>query len=634
MAQQDPQEQQRRSQKSPDTSIGPILQVQDLTGGVSLRGSASKMRPQDARKLMNATISEVGELGVAHGWATFSTTSLGNRRIQGGKRAYLNGSTFTVAADNGSVYRPSDAGVWGAAVLTGLHATNPIDFLYDRDIVIEFDGSTTPKKSKDGTTWTQLGIDAPGTAPTAAAVAGGSLTNGNTYQFVYAYRDSTLSHTGNVSASVSQAAAGANLTVRVSVTASTDPQVDKIVLYALDFTGGESVYRKHSEIANATTTIDVTAETWEDNEEAPTDHNVAEPMVHGVVWKNRVWGVDAVVSNRIRFSQIFQAQSWPANFYIDIPYARGEGITLMVPLGDLLIVFGYTTFFTIIGQTSLDFEVRPALGTQDGALGMRAGTLLENGVVHAGASGVYLFTGATDELLSYRIGPAWDDMIDSSSSAELGLVAVVYHQLAKKLRIGVPSLFPTDARGEWIMDLSRTRIDEEPAWMASNRTIGGYILWDGRENTVGNYGRLFSWSPTIAKLYEEETGASADGGSMVLEYTGPGISFGLQRSRIIETYLELQPAGSGVLIADLNVDGQTMGSQAIDVSSGFSRYGSALYGSSRYGGANRLTRVVMWPLQAEGYVAQLLLNYTGQGELKIFTYGHNVIPENLPRGIT
>lgn len=627
------------AKKSADTSIGPIFQVRDLTAGVNLRPTATNVQPNQARRLVNSAIGNAGELGVYPGYDKLSTTSLASRRAQGGRRIYLSGSTFTLAADNGSIYKPNDAGVWGSAVDTGWHATNPIDFPYDRDMVAVFDGNGVPDKTTDGSTFTQLGIDAPTVAPSASAVAGGSLVNGDTYEVAYAYYDSALNQIGNISVVDTQAAAGANLTVRVAVTASADPQVTNIYLYARDVTAGEEILRFHSTNANTTGNIDITSNNWDAQEEAPTDHDVALPMSFGVVWKNRWWGRDATVKNRLRFSQIFQPQSWPDTFFVDIPFERGEDITMLIPLGDVLIVFGYTRFYLIIGQTSLDFEVRPALGGQTGALGFRAGDVMENGVIHVGASGVYLFNGASDELLSYSIDTAWQAAMDNTSAADLALVPVAYHKSSKELRVAVQYLYPVGTKGEWILDMNRTKVasggdsDTGPAWFSTTRTIGGYIQWDGNEAATGNQGRIFSWNTATIEIFEERTGTSADGADITMEYDGYMLPFGLQSARVVETYLEYQPS-QGTLTVDLKVDGRRMGTQSFDLGSNLPRYGTGTYGVSAYaGGADRAILPVMWPLEAEGRTAQLLVKYVGQGDFKLYTYGHNAMPEDLPRGV-
>jgi hypothetical protein len=168
-----------------------LLRVSDLSAGIELRQSPSLLKPSQARLLRNWSLQEPGALLVFPGWESFSTASLGSRRIQGGQRVYLDGvAPFNLASDNGNVYKPSDAGVWGAAVLASRSTTTQHYFPHDRDFVAQFDGVNIPKKSTDGTTWTQMGIDAPSVAPSASAVAGGSLIAGNTYEVSYSYVDS------------------------------------------------------------------------------------------------------------------------------------------------------------------------------------------------------------------------------------------------------------------------------------------------------------------------------------------------------------------------------------------------------------------------------------------------------------
>jgi hypothetical protein len=126
--------------------------------------------------------------------------------------------------------------------------------------------------------------------------------------------------------------------VTLTLTKHPDAQVDTLVVYARDVTAGETV-RRIGTVANpagATTTYAVTTNTWGSGTEAPTDHTVPQVMSFAVIWKNRWWGRDAVVKNRMRFTQIFEAQSWPADFTIDIPFERGDDIAAILPLGDTL----------------------------------------------------------------------------------------------------------------------------------------------------------------------------------------------------------------------------------------------------------------------------------------------------------
>lgn len=607
-------------------SVPQLVMVDDLSGGLDLRVEGSLLKPHQSQLLRNWSLRKPGSLTVLPGWKTFSTTSLGNRRIQGGQRVYLAGQTpFTLASDNGSVYKPSDGGVWGAAVNATRHATNEHHFVHDRDLVAVFDGNTPPIKSTDGSTWTQMGISAPTVAPTPSAVAGGSLVAGNTYEVSYAYQDDALGHVGSESATATAAAAGANLTIRVGVTASADTQVDKIVLYVRDVTAGETVRRKYAEYANTTTNRDITANTWGSNEEARSDNGLpVATIVAGLVWKNRWWGW---AGNRLYFTQIFEPQSWGALFYIDLPFERGDTIAAGAAQGDTLVLWGQSSqAFLVIGQTSLDFEVRPALGSQAGAFGPRAVKLIESGVIHAAAEGVYIFDGASDRLLSYNIDPAWRALVTGVTATNLAKISVVYHGLTKEVRIGVTNLYPWGESGEWILDLNRTRSQEAPAWTSSDRGIGGYILWDGNEPTTGNRGRLFSWGLTTAQLFEENTGTSADGADMIADYEGSTHAMGGYIALLNEAYVEYQPADGDFSLTP-RVDGVLKGSLDVDIGSSLATVGSAIVGTSVIGSSARQLAVLDLPLSCEGRTFSFRARYSGQDDFTWYSYGTEIVPE-------
>ena len=66
-----------------------------------------------------------------------------------------------------------------------------------------------------------------------------------------------------------------------------------------------------------------------------------------------------------------------------------------------------------------------------------------------------------------------------------------------------------------MLDLYKTQQqDGSPAWTETDRTIGGYISYDGPEATDGDRGRLFSWHSSHCQVFEEAVGTDADGISM------------------------------------------------------------------------------------------------------------------------
>jgi hypothetical protein len=529
-----------KSQTQPAT-VGKAYQLLPVIGpsaGVDLRTTPTLLPPEKAHTLVNFSLTEPGALVVRPGWRAFSS-QLGTGRIQGGARVYLNtaipaaaSTAFSVIGWNGGLYQLTDSGGWVSTtpVLTGLSAKE-YSFPSDRDLVAVMDGSTTPWKSTNGATWTKLGITAPTVASTLSSKANGSLS-ASEFEINYAYKDRDLaveSNGGSTPSTVTLSSTGA---IEVQCANSTDPQVDAIILYARNKTNGETVRRKVSSFAMQSTaagshsTTTITSSVWTTNDEEPTDHTPAPVLSFGVVWKNRWWARSATVTNRLHFTQIFQPQSWPALFYIDIPFERGDAIQALIPLGDTLIVCGTTKKFLILGQTSLDFDVRPTIASINGAFGFRSVAAIENTVITAGPAGVSSFDGATDKLLNFDLEPGWRDLVANGSPTDLAKISLVYHQQLKELRISVPRRYPTGTWGEWILDLNRTRTTQQPAWTATDRTVGGYVLWDGPETQAGNQQRLLTWHSSNAQIFEESVGTSANSSNLTAEYEGPGLTLG------------------------------------------------------------------------------------------------------------
>lgn len=624
------------------TRVYQVLDITDLSGGLDLRRSPTLLGPDRARVLRNYSLGSPGELVVRPGYTAFSATNLGSTRAQGGRRIYLGSTQFTLIAWGGTVYRPADGGTFPAVEYSTISAVNDVFFPYDRTIVAVMDGANRPWKSTGSTTWSVMGLDLSSlVGSSASSLSSGSLS-ASEFEFSFSYKVRGTGHESNVSTIVSTRTLGATGAMYLQIPNSTDAQVDAIKTYARNKTAGETVLRNASSFAvqgGAHSTTRIVSSAWSANDEAPTNHNVPGAYKFAQVWKNRWWAADPTVGNRLHFTEIFQPQSWPTLFYIDIPFERGDAITALVAQGDTLLVFGQSKVFLVIGQTSLDFEVRPSAGAQAGALGPRAVAAIENGVIHASAEGIFIFDGATDKYLSHDIEPGWRDLVRSSPSSALSLVDMVYHFPYKELRISVPRLYPRAVPGEWVLDLNRTREAGSPAWTDTDRPIGGYILWDGSEPVTGNRGRLLTWDSTGGRFFEESTGTSANSSNMTAEYEGPHLATGLNRARFIDLHGEYEPHG-GAFTAELIVDNLSQGQMSIAIGSGLAQYNSTSYGSTTtstgptYGGAGRRKFYTPLPLSAEGRTAWLKTSYSGQEAFRQFTYALGIVPENAPRGFS
>jgi hypothetical protein len=614
-----------------------LVSVVSPTAGVDLRTSPTLLPRERARTLVNFSLTNPGELVVRPGWRQFSTTSLGSTRCEGGGRIYLNtavptaaSTIVTLVAWGGAIYQQLDNGGWSSALLSGL-SSNQTYFVHDRDLVAAFNGSSALYKSTNGTSWTHLGIHS-GIAPTLSTLSTGGLSSGE-YELAYTYKARGLAYESNGSLPSTITLTATSGAINLVIPNSTDLQVDAWVAYARKVSAGELVLRRVSSQAiggSSLSSLVITSTAWTLNTEVPTDHYPPPDLSFGVVWKNRWWARSQSVTNRIFFTQLFQPQSWPPLFYLDMPFERGDSIRAILPLGNVLLIFGATRVYSIIGQTSLDFEVRPALGAEEGAFGPRAVAVVEQGAVHLGANGVYLYDGANDKLLSFDIDPAWRDLVTSGTQGDLLKMAVVYHQIRRELRLAVPRRYPSGTWGEWVLDLNRTRTTGETAWTATDRAIGGYILWDGPETVSGNQGRLLTWSATAGLLNEEAVGYAANGANQQAEYEGPGLTLGASRARWIDGRFQYEPH-AGLLSVEPTIDGLSAGTQPIAIGAGLALFGTAIFGTAVFGGTGRRLAYVIFPLSAEGHACTMKVTYSGQEQFKLFAYDLGIRPETTPR---
>jgi hypothetical protein len=602
-----------------------------MTGGVHLNVSPTLMAPDQSQQALNWSLEEPGALIMRQGHQRFSTASLGAGRMQGGQRVYLSSHTFTLVAHNSTVYLVSDAGVFSTAV-SGF-STRQIFFPYDRDMVVVLDGVNRPRKSTDGVAWSNFGITAPATCVTASTLSSGVCSSGE-YEFAFSFKDRSLSYESNISTGSTVTLTGSSGAFHLTAGSSlgNDAQVDAFVWYGRDVSAGETVFRKIS--SGTASTFRVTDTNWTANDEAPTNHDVLSKASFARVWKNRWWFVDPDVTNRLRFSELFLPQAVPELFYIDIPFERGDGIAAIEALGDVLVVWGQSRPFLIIGQTSLDFEVRPSAGGIAGALGPRATALVEQGIVHASAEGVHIFDGATDKLLTHPIEPAYRDAITHTDGAELQKTPVVYESRRKCVRVALPRIYPYAEPGEWELNLDRTRQSKGgEAWVPTDRTIGGYIHYDGNEPTAGNRGELITWSDTVGILFKESTGTSANSSAMTATYKGPGLALGLHRANVIDLHVEYEPHG-GALTCETLVDGISQGARNIAIGTGIAAWGSGVWGTFLWGGSGRRKGYQMLPLGAEGRTVEQIFTYSGTERMRLYTYAVTVLPETKPSELT
>lgn len=609
------------------------IPVPDITGGLDLRRSQTLMDPARARRLLNWSVEEPGALRVAPGYTRVSSAALFAGRPQGAARVYLASAVFNLVAGAGTIVRPSDAWASTGPVYSTLSTANAIHFPFDRDLVMAMDGANVPVFSTNGTTWARVGLSAPSSGAALSTLSSGALSSGE-YAIAYTVKRGGTAHESNGSSESTITISGSTGAIHaVAGSTATDPTVTAYVWYARHKTpDNESVLRKVS--SGAASTVRILSSNWTTNDEIPTNHDVPPALVFGAVWKSRWWAKDAVVGNRLRFTELFQPQSWPSLYFIDIPFERGDSITAIQPLGDTLIIHGQTGKYLVIGQTALDFEVRPSVGNEAGAFSARSVARVEQASIAASVNSVSTFDGATDRALEPDIVPAWRDLAQNvASSAHTRIVALHDHQ-RHEFRISGPRVYPSTAAGEFVLHLDRTRDNNGvPAWTTTDRDAAIYVFYGGNEQTAGNHGSLYFLPSDTGHVYQQSTASAAVNSSNVQAvYEGAALSFGTKQVRVIGTHVEFEP-NDGAFNVELVVDGVSQGSQPVAIGEGLARYGTAVYGTDVYGSGNRLTSFVEWPLEAEGHSLVFKATYLGQQRFTWFGYTHTVLPEPSARRV-
>lgn len=544
------------------------------TGGMDLRTSVTRMGEDRARLLVNVTLSEPGVLVSRPGYRVLTSDTGGffpPPRIQGGLRAYLRTST---PSTNSTAIT-----IWAKGSVLGLSTSvEMISLVSDGEMVGAFDGvSTVSRKSTNGSSWTRLGI-APGSAgPTLSTLSTGGLSSGE-YGVSWTYKARGLAYESNGPSESTITLSASSGAINVVIPNSTDAQVDAIVAYARKISAGETVLRKVSSQAQssgANSTLVLTSTNWTTADEIPTTHTLPPVLSFGAVWKSRWWARDGQVSNRLRFTELYLPQAWPASYYVDLPFEKGDEIRALQPFGDTLLVFGASKVFQVLGTTNTDFEIRPSLGSRDGAFGPRAVCALDNGVVHAGANGVHWFDGQADTLLSDAIDPEWQRIVVECPSTVIMQTAIVEDRKTRELRItsAGPAVVRSFRVGEWVMDLTQFRMDRRVAWSVTQRSLNGYVPYDGPESESSNQNLLLSYyndfrTTPVVTTYEESTGAQGNSSAMSITWASRALTVGQHAANWLDVRGEYDGSSStNVLMVQPWVDGSSLATVAVPLSS-------------------------------------------------------------------
>lgn len=581
----------------PRASAGLLLFQVARFGGLNRRVNKFFIDDVQCQDILNFTFSDRGSLSKISGYEKWNATSLGASKMLGGERFYKDGTPAQfVEAHNGKLYKGDDITKTFTEIATGLNATAKWYMKINRNLLFMMNGIDEHKKW-DGTTVTRWGTASPTVGPTAADGGAGAIGAG-TYFWRYTFVTATMETHGspNSNGLTLGASRQASLT---GVAVSANPAVTKRRVYRTAAGGSDFFFV--GEIPDNTTTV------FTDNI-ADSALGSAMPLFkdpppagnkYVEQFKNRLWlAGDTTNPRRLVFSEYFEPEAFPTTFFVDLPMTPGDEITGLKVLGDVLVVYGHNTPFLVIGETPFDFTVKRSFA-QTGTESIRTVVLVENAHIYLSRFGVYAFDGAISRLLSDDIDP----LIREINLTQIGNSSAGYHDKSKVYRLAVSNGASATNNAERCLDLRHN------AWFSTDRTIEYYHPLDG----PGDKGELFTASPTIGHLYQEDVGDTADGSNFTIRWTSKAytlgtIDFTKQLRHILFWSTPTQfPITLAVEVDDDATRAQTF---TIPTSSLLPLYGSGLYGTAVYGGPGIVRVANVFQQKMLGNYAEIAIEAT------------------------
>ena len=244
-------------------------------------------------------------------------------------------------------------------------------------------------RKDDGTTLGLWGISPPGTAPTAAAGAGG-LTG--SYQCRYTWAKLVagviVSESSPSPASAAVALSGGGLSM-TNLNPSPDPQVTHIVLYRT--LAGGSVFYRETTISNTTSTsvLAVADVTMAANIPLETDNSIPPLASWATHWKETAWLCRETANpHYLRFSRRFRPDTFPADNFLELGNPD-DPLMCAYPGGEAMAAFSRLTKYRVVGNQESGFAFAEAVSHR-GTPSPFGVTYYSGGLVFVARDGIFV----------------------------------------------------------------------------------------------------------------------------------------------------------------------------------------------------------------------------------------------------
>ncbi len=382
-----------------------VALISNFSGGVNAQSDEISLAKNQVIEAINFNLTQVGALEKRKGYTSFANQL--SAAIDSGYYYKTSSVDEFVVGSGGSLYKKNTDGTW-TSIYTATNSDFSFAVIHDRLFIVN---GVDDNKKWDGTNLTNVGIQAPSSAPILAAGAAGNL-NGTYKYAVTFYRGGNYPCESNPSPLVEITVSNQQVDLS-NIPTSSDPQVTARRIYRTTANGG-TLYLV-AEINDNTTT------TYTDN---ATDESLGDALSYDrspfpkakqiAVSHNRLWGV-APDGTAIYYSNFNRPEEWDELNTLYINPGDGEIITAIVAFRHYIVAFKENSIYFI--DARLDPPPYYKISDQIGCTIPRSVAATPIGIIFANHQGIYaLNENGQITWLSEIIDKRYNTLLDKTSA--------------------------------------------------------------------------------------------------------------------------------------------------------------------------------------------------------------------------
>ncbi len=230
-------------------------------------------------------------------------------------------------------------------------------------------------------------------------------------------------------------------------------------------------------------------------------------------YQGRLWlGAEPGNGSRVRYSDVSNGESYPANNFLDISINDGEDITASLMVQNTLFYSKRSRLFVVLGDSPTTYGWLPR--SRPGFVARDSIQVIEGGALGLSDDGVYHFDTLTMRKVSWELDPLFDRSSPGLNLARLKYAQARYYPTLRQYHLLVSSvgssvhnrLYIGHVDLMWEDENGRRHLPFTESTTFSQNTLG-LIL--GADNTY----ELFS-GDSAGKAYRQDDGTTDDGAAI------------------------------------------------------------------------------------------------------------------------